>query len=319
MVLPQFWFSEEYEDSTYIKDMEHEIKRVKELTGAAEKQIELHDSGYWSRAYVVNGGEFVVKFPKYDSVNYENEAMFLTTINTVALPVNVQKLKWLAEDNRCIAMYGVRGTQLSKLENITFEQKQNIGKQIGIFLKLLHSLKTDCSGQNLDEELLEYQKCYNDCVDFFAKHFSKEEREILDYLMYAYLPAARKNLGEKLVFSHADIWEPNILLDDNGKVGIIDCSNAGHFDEAADFCVEDETLRSFILDYYGADEVLRKKVEIKYDMSTIICPEFGVPLCGEYIIIDKWIPLIRKVILKHKNQYTPSGNNSDIIHTENIG
>ena len=281
--------------------MRDEISKVRALTGAAEEQIELHDDGYWSRAYVVNGGEFVVKFPKCDTVNYENEAMFLGLISTMALPVNTQKLKWLAEDNRCIALLGVKGTPLSKLENLTIQQKQNIGEQIGAFLKQLHSLETEYSGQNLDDELLEYKKIYDDCADFFAKHFSKEEQETLDYLMYTYLPTARKNLGENLVFSHADIFAPNILLDDNGKVGIIDCSNAGYFDEAADFCIEDETLRGFILDSYGAGEALRKKVEIKYDMSTITCPKFGVPLWGEAFIIEKWVPLIREVISKYKN------------------
>jgi aminoglycoside phosphotransferase len=282
--------------------MKHEIAKVKQLTGAAKEQIELHDDGYWSRAYVVNGGEFVVKFPKYDTVSYENEAAFLSLISTMTLPVNTQKLKWLAEDNRCVVLFGVQGTPLSKLENLTTEQKQSIGKQIGAFLKRVHSLKPDWSGQCLDDELLEYKNIYDDCNDFFAKHFSKEEREALDYLIYTYLPATRKNLGENLVFSHTDIFEPNIFLDDNGRVGIIDCGNAGYFEEAADFCLEDETLRGFILDYYGASEVLRKKVEVKYDMSTITCPKFGIPLWGEPFVIKKWIPLIRKVISKYKNQ-----------------
>ena len=279
--------------------MRHEIAIVKELTGSTDNQIELHDDGYWSRAYVVNGGEFVVKFPKYDTVNYRNEAMFLNLISTMTLPVNIQKLKWLAEDNRCIALFGVRGTPLPKLGNLTIQQKHSIGKQIGAFLRQLHSLKPDYSGQNLNDELIEYKVIYDDCADFFEKYFSKEEQGTLDYLMHTYLPTARKNLGENLVFSHADIWEPNILLDDNGMVGIIDCSNAGYFEEAADFCMEDETIRSFILDHYGASEALRKKVEIKYDMSTITCPKFGIPLWGEPFIVEKWIPLIRKVITKY--------------------
>ena len=282
--------------------MRDEISRVIELTGATEEQIKLHDDGYWSRAYVVNGGEFVVKFPKYDTVNYENEARFLNLIRTMVLPVNTQKLKWIAEDQRCIALLGVKGTPLSKLENLTLQQKQSIGQQIGAFLKQLHSLKVDFSGQSLDDELFEYKTVYDDCADFFARHFSKEERETLDYLMYTYLPTMRKNLGENLVFSHADIFEPNIFLDDSGKVGIIDCGNAGYFEEAADFCMEDEALRGFILDYYDASETLRKKVEIKYDMSTITCPKFGVPLWGESFVIEKWIPLIRKVISKYRNQ-----------------
>lgn len=280
--------------------MNYEIERVKELTGASESQIMLHDDGYWSRAYVVNNGELVVKFPKHDTVNYKNEAKFLNFINTINVPINTQKLKWLAEDNHCIAIWGVKGIPLSKLGNFTIQQKQSIGKQIGVFLKQLHSIKTDCPGQNLDDELIEYKTNYKDCADFYATHFSHEEQQTLDYLMYDYLPTTRKKLGENIVFSHADIFEPNILLDDDGIVGIIDWSNAGCFDEAADFCVEDETLRGFILDYYNASETLRKKVEIKYDMSTIICPQYGISLWGESFFIEKWNPLIRKVISKYQ-------------------
>ena len=112
----------------------------------------------------------------------------------------------------------------------------------------------------------------------------------------------RKNLGENLVFSHADIWESNIFLDENDVVGIIDCNNAGYFDEAADFGVEDEALRGFILEHYGASEILCKKVETKKDMSTITCPKFGVPLWGESFVVEKWIPNIRKVISRYEGQ-----------------
>ena len=284
--------------------MECEISKVIELTGAKKEQIQLHNDGHWSRAYVVNGGEYVVKFPKPHNTDYDykNEAKFLTIIRDLTSPINTQKLKWLAPDNRCIALYGVKGTSLFELGNITNAQKKSIGEQIGAFLKQLHSVKADFSGQCLEEELLEYENAYKDCADFFEKHFSKKERYVLDYLMYHHLPKLRRELGENLVFCHADIFEPNILLDDKGRVGIIDCSNAGYYDEAADFSTMDDTLRGFTLDSYGASEVLRKKVEIKYDMSIINCPKFGVPLWGESVIIEKWNPLTREVISKYENQ-----------------
>ena len=46
-------------------------------------------------------------------------------------------------------------------------------------------------------------------------------------------------------------------------------------------------------------DILHKKVANKYDMSTITCPKFGIPLWGEPYIVDKWIPLIREVIMKY--------------------
>ena len=278
----------------------NELAKVRELTGAAEEQIALHDDGYWSRAYVVDGGEFVVKFPKHEETSYEDEARFLHLLNAAAFPVNMQKVKWLSGDRRCIAVYGVKGTPLTKTGNLTVQQKKSIGGQIAAFLKLLHSLDTDFGGQTLEAELFEYQKMYRDCADFYERHFTLDERRVLDVLMHVYLPSARKDLGEKLVFCHADIWEPNILLDSNGRVGVIDCGNAGYYDEAADFGMEDGVLRGFILDHYGAGEALRKKVELKYDMSTVTCPKFGVPLWGEPYIVEKWVPLIRGVIEKYR-------------------
>jgi hypothetical protein len=157
--------------------MKNEILKVVELTGAAEERIELHDDGYWSRAYVVNSGEFVVKFPKYDTVSYENEAKFLRLLSSASFPVNTQKLKWLAEDNRCIAIFGVKGTPISKLKNLSVKKKQSIGEQIGGFLKELHTLKPDFDGQNLEVELLEYKKIYDDCVDFYSKYYTKKEQK----------------------------------------------------------------------------------------------------------------------------------------------
>ena len=280
--------------------MRNEIEKVIELTGVAEDQIRLNDEGYWSRVYIINNGELIVKFPKYDSVSYQNEATVIGLINNMKLSVNTQKVKWLADDYRLIVISGVKGTPLSKLENITNRERESIGKQIGTFLKQLHSLKPDFSGQTLDEELQEYSNLYEDCADFYKKHFTKDEIETLDYLMHTHLPTARKNLGENLVFSHADIWEPNLLLDENGVVGIIDCSNAGYYDEAADFMLEDEILRNYVLCYYDASETLRKKVDIKYDMSTIAGPSFGITLWGEAFIVKKWVPIIRKVIKKYK-------------------
>ena len=59
----------------------------------------------------------------------------------------------LADDYRLIVISGVKGIPLSKLENLSTLQKENIGKQIGNFLQKLHSLKPDFSGKTLDEEI----------------------------------------------------------------------------------------------------------------------------------------------------------------------
>jgi hypothetical protein len=171
---------------------------------------------------------------------------------------------------------------------------------MALFLKRLHPTQSDFGGESLKEELIQYRNYFDECEGFYSKHFTIEEHKALRYLMHEFLPSVRENLGEKLVLCHADLWEPNILLDENGTVGIIDCSNAGYFDEAADFMVEDAVLRKCILDSYGAGDSLRKKVEVKYDMSVLAGPKFGITLWGEDYVLEKWAPEIRGIILKYK-------------------
>ena len=284
----------------YIKS-KREIKKVIELTGGARKKIKLHNDGYWSRAYVVNGGEFVVKFPKYDCVDYSVEARFLDFINAHNPPINMQRVKLLAEDNSFIAFCGVKGTPLSELKNLSLEQKSDICKQLANFLKLAHSLKLDdIGGQNLNFEIESYKLRYAESSSFFNKYLSKEEKEILDFLMLEYFPRKRIVLGEKIVLCHGDVWDPNIFIDESGKVGIIDCANAGYYEEATDFCFYDENLRKLLLDHYGADEVLHKKVELKYAMSVIVSPKYIIETDGEAVAVKTYLPLIREVILKYK-------------------
>jgi len=249
---------------------------------------------------VVSGGEFVVKFPKFDSVDYSIEAKFLDFINAFSPPINMQKVKLHAADNSFIVFYGVKGTPLSELMNLSQTQKNDITKQLAKFLKLVHSLKLDIGGKSLSAEIDSYKERYGECSSFFNRHLSKEEKAILDFLMLEYFSKERKSLGEKIVLCHGDVWNPNILIDEVGKIGIIDCANAGYYEEATDFCFYDKTLRNLLLDHYGADDVLRQKVEFKYAMSVIVSPKYIVELEGEDAAVKNYLPLIREVISKYK-------------------
>lgn len=69
---------------------------------------------------------------------------------------------------------------------------------------------------------------------------------------------------KNIVYSHGDLGDGNIFVDDGGKVGIIDFSEMCYFDEAGDFMdVSNEELRAAMLDAYGADDALRKKVRLR--------------------------------------------------------
>ena len=278
-----------------------EIDTVIKLTGASKPQIKLHNDGYNSRAYVIDDGKYVVKFPKFNCVNYKTEAQFLNFINTQNTSINMQKVKHLSSDNRIIAFYGIKGTPLSMLKNLSLEQQNNIGKQLAIFIRQLHSLELTLPVKKLSHEIDNYKKTYLECADFFSKHLTIKEKSILDILVNEYIPKKRLGLGEKLVLCHGDIWDTNILIDASGKVGLIDCANATIADEATDFCLYNKTLRNLLLDHYRANDALRQKVEFKYASSVIASPKYVIELEGEAIATKTYLPLIKKVICKYQH------------------
>jgi len=285
--------------------LSEELERVKNLTGATETQIKLHDDGWWSRAYVVNNGEYVIKFPKKEGVDFKHEAKVLNYLSGFNLPINMQRVKELPDDQSYCALFGVKGTQLKEvIKDLTLEQKQKLGKQLGAFIKQLHSIKMDIDGTGLDAELAHYKETYDKLAAFFERYFTAEEFKTLETLMYDYLPQARRNLGEKLMFCHADIFEHNIIIDDDGAVGLIDFANAGYCDEAADFIIGDDVLRGIVLDEYGASKVLRQKAELKADMSKILSPIHHIEKDGEAVTAEREIPIIRGVINKYASANT---------------
>ena len=78
------------------------------------------------------------------------------------------------------------------------------------------------------------------------------------------MPSQLKMLGENLVLSHGDLGGGNLLVDDQGKVGIIDFSEMLCLDEAADFMdTRDDDICQAMLDAYGAGGNLRRKVFIR--------------------------------------------------------
>jgi|GEM_PF-1040694 len=278
---------------------QQEIDKVIELVRANKSQIKLCDDGYWSRAYVVRGGEFVVKFPKFDFIDYSIEAQFLNFLNSHKLPIATQKVKWLAQDNSTLVLYGVKGTALSELKSLNLAQKSDITRQLADFLKQLHSLEFNIKTKSLKTEIENYKKTYAECSDFFNAHLTKKEKQKLDFLVNEYLPLQRENLGEKLVLCHGDIWDSNIFVDDKGMVGIIDCANAGYCDEATDFCFYDKSLRDLLLNHYGASDILKRKAELKYAMSVIVSPKYIIEIEDEITAIQKYLPLIKEIIYKY--------------------
>jgi len=250
---------------------------ITELTGISADKIVLHeDGGFLSRGYVIGDGEIVFKFPKQDFVKYDNEANIVNFMNTRNFGVNLQRVKWLDKNYRYIGFYGVKGKPLSNVASqLTKSQKENIGEQIGLFLKKLHS----CTPQNAilkpssHLEINTWQQRFASQKDFFKKYFTAKEIKQISKVLADKINILNQ-LGEKLVFCHRDIRNGNLFLDDRGKIGIIDFDCAGYYDEANDFLlIEDEYILEYMMDSYGASETLRNKIKHRREAYLIACAD----------------------------------------------
>lgn len=241
-----------------------EMEIIQSLAGVAENLISLRDDGFMSRGYVIDDGRLVFKFKKRPDTTYVYEAQNLDELNRQDLGVHLQRVAYKAEDDSYLGVYGVPGISLEQYP-LDGAARAAIGRQLGEFLQKLHALKPKTKlVYPLDDLIGIWQKRYRKAKKTLAKHFDAEDLARIDTLMMREMPDTLQTLGEKRVFSHADLGDGNILIDRDGKVGVIDFSESGFIDEASDFMdITDPALCAVMLDTYGADANLRKKVEMQ--------------------------------------------------------
>jgi len=239
-----------------------ELQIIERLTGVSSARIKLANDGFWSRGYIIDGGKIVFKFKKAPEVSYRTEIKALEFVNSLALGVNLQKVGWAAPDDAYLGLYGIVG---QSLETASHFDNQEVARQLATALRKLHQAQpSDVEVLTQDAEVAAWQKRYQKSHTALENCFTREEIARLDDFFLRTAPEKLAALGEKLVFSHGDLGDGNILLDDSGKVGIIDFSEMYYLDEAADFMdVSSDALRAAMLDAYGADEVLREKVRLR--------------------------------------------------------
>lgn len=272
--------------------IQDEIGIVRQLTGAEGNSIQLSDDGFLSRGYVVDGGRMVFKFKRSPDVSYKNEIRILNYINTLNLGINLQRVGWKPEDDSYLGLYGILGQPLTKL-NMTPAQKQDAGRQLGLFLKKLHAAKPEGGIVfGLEDEIRAWGERFILGKPVLEKYFSAEELWHISEFILREAPDELRALGENLVFSHSDLGDGNILVDDSGRIGVIDFNSAGLLDEAADFMdIGDDGLLEEMLLYYGANETLRKKVSLRRSL----CPMFVI---GTYAYAGRGEAAVRKCIQK---------------------
>ena len=256
-----------------MKDVNSQMEIIKGLIGCDFDGV-VKEDGCLSRGIVIDGGRLIFKFPRNKDVSYRTEIENLRFLNDLNLGVKLQKVAYESVNDEYLGVYGVKGgsladTQLSDADHIY------IGKQLGKFLKKLHNVnKENRDALPLLDEIIAWQNRVTAVESFIASLLNNKEQAILRALMFDYMPKALETLGERIVFSHGDLGDENIIIDKDKHVGIIDFNESGFLDEGADFMdLTNEILVDTMLDAYGADEALRKKVEIRRDIRPIIVLE----------------------------------------------
>lgn len=269
---------------------------IEALTGRKKEEITFSDNGFLSYGYILNDGELIFKFRKNSDVSYKNEIKLLEFLNAQKLSVNLQKVAFVSPDDSYLGLYGVKGFCIESKE-LSDETRETIGTQLGKFMKKLHSLSPDCSGTyKLDYELYAWQERFLKSLPVISRYFNEEETEALKKIMLETAPQKLLGLGESYVFSHADLGEGNIFLDENGKVGVIDFNESGYADEAADFMdIEDDLICEVALSVYSADNTLREKVRIRRMLRPLFVIE-AYSIRGDEAV-ERYINQIRKTFL----------------------
>lgn len=273
-----------------------ELQIIEKLTGVAQERIKLADDGFWSRGYVIDDGRIVFKFKKVPEVSYVSEIRTLEFVGSLSLGVSLQRVGWVSPDDRYLGVYGVVGRPLETVSQLDY---QSVGAQLAFALRKLHQAHPEGAEiLTLDEELSAWQGRYMRSHDRLLDYFSEKELVRLDRIMFEVVPAKLKRLGENIVYSHGDLGDGNIIIDDNGKVGIIDFSEMCYLDEAGDFMdVSSDELRRVMLDAYGADEILREKVKLRVMARPMIVLGDYVKR-GEVKRVERMVVKIRRILEK---------------------
>lgn len=281
-----------------MKTIEQQLEIIHSLIGENDN-IKIKEDGFLSRGFVIDNGRLVIKFPRRQDVDYKTEIDNLNYINLLDLGISLQKVAFTSQTNEYLGVYGVLGSSLERLTLNQKEQKQ-VGEKLGKFLKKLHSVTNHTGKPCLPKDEIEaWQSRVKFIDDFLTQTFSKEEKQIIDKLMFDYLPNKLNKLGEKLVFSHGDLGDGNIFVDENEDVGVIDFNESGLLDEAADFMdVSSDVIRDSMLLAYGADETLKEKVELRRDIRPLIVLKPYL-IRGEESVISNLVTSVKATVAKY--------------------
>ena len=242
---------------------------VRSIAGlSADDHVQFEDEGWDSRVYVVNRGEVVFKFPRTASAQgaYANEIAIMRLLDGGDDRVRVPVVQWVGPDLSYFGYRGIVGHQLGRvMESVSHTDRARIGSDLGAFLAGLHALVLpNVRVVTVEDEIEEFVRKFASARTAIEDEFTATERSGLDHFFGARLPGTMRALGGEPVTCHGDLGAYNVMVGDDGRVGMIDFGDLGIIDKSKDFIgFEDPAMLSAALDAHGASEQLREKVAIR--------------------------------------------------------
>ena len=266
---------EKGESMTDIK--QDEVYIVQQLTGITDdSRITVNNLGWTSRAYIIDDGEIVFKFPRDEQSrqDFAYELAALELIKQHKFAINTPVINWVSSDYEYIGLLGVPGNSITqdKISRLDDKVKKEIGIKIGLFLKQLHAIKPVEKPfvMTVKDQIAEYQKKYKAALPTLKTYFVDDDLQRIDDLFMKVMPSEMSNLGEELVFCHGDLGYNNILLTCDNELGIIDFGDAGLYDKSQDFTgLEDKMIQYYAINSYGRCQILKAKVNIRQKMLPV--------------------------------------------------
>ncbi len=284
-------------------DIAREMAIVRELAELrVEDEVVLDDEGWDSRVYLVNRGAVVFKFPRTAVARaaYPNAIATLQRIDGGDGIVQVPTVRWIGPDAAYFGCIGVVGEQLGRVgPQLRDKDRARIGTDIGGFLAWLHGKPLgDARIVTIDEEIAGFTKRYTSALPTLEHRLTTTEMANLDRFVTSELPESMRTLGSEPRLCHGDLGAYNVVLGDDGRIGVIDFDDMGVFDRSKDFMgLDHASLLDAALAAYGDDLVLRAKIDIRARALPLLDIPYWVAN-GDDVELDACLDRLRQALLR---------------------
>lgn len=241
---------------------------MRSLAGLRDDElVEVEDEGWDSRVYVVNDGAIVFKFPRTPEAlaAYTDEIAILRVLGGGDGRVVVPTVEWVGPDQSYVGYRGIVGQQLGRLGNaLTPDERRRVGRDLGRFLTVLHDVRLGGLRRvTVADEHDQFCAKFRASRDAIQADFTRTELRTLDEFFSTQLPETMQTLGSDPAPVHGDLGAYNLILGDDGRIGVIDFGDVAVVDRAKDFMGFDAEMADAAFSTYGDRENLRAKVEIR--------------------------------------------------------